>query len=161
MQLLLTGELECLTLLVCSVRTMMTVLCINCWEYAIWNTKIKNEKWSTQGLAAFLHVCRNLQLIKVKINKVSREILRGAMPKGKRCELLHCIAAVERGGCTHSPHVPQTAFMYKSRAVSPARTDSLISKACLITNRSRGHTFILGLLIKNHQNDQIVLQAQP
>lgn len=30
MQLLLTGELQCLTLLVCNVRTMMTVLCINC-----------------------------------------------------------------------------------------------------------------------------------
>lgn len=131
MQLLLTGELECLTLLVCSVRTMMTVLCINCWEYAIWNTKIKNEKWSTQGLAAFLHVCRNLQLIKVKIIKCQEKFYEVRCQKVNAAS--YCTALrLWRGGavptlqsCCSLPHVPQTAFMYKSRAVSPARTDSL------------------------------------
>lgn len=64
---------------------------------------MKNE--AHKAWRAFLHVCRNPQLIKVKINKVSRENLQSAMPKGKRCELLHCIAAVERGSCTHSPQL--------------------------------------------------------
>lgn len=55
-----TGRLQRLTLAVCNARTTMTVLCIHCWEYAIWNWWIKMMKNQAEGALANYFVAQKI-----------------------------------------------------------------------------------------------------